>query len=181
MRSLSAVITPAVSAAYDWGRFPVIADIGGGISTQLVAILDASPSCRGILFDQPNVIRDAIPHARAERVGGDFFKTVPTGADVYILRWIIHDWADPEAIEILKNVRKAMKPSSRVMLIEEIVTDPPKPAMGTWLDPHMLIMTDGRERTANEYRELYAKAGFELEEIVPTPSPLSIIVGRLKA
>ncbi len=138
MRSLSAAITPAVVAAYDWSRFRVIADIGGGIGSQLVAILDAHPSCRGILFDQPDVIRGAIPHDRVERIGGDFSKSVPPGVDAFVLRWVIHDWADPEAIVILKNVRDAMKPGSRVMLIEELVGDPPKPTLGTWLDPHML-------------------------------------------
>jgi hypothetical protein len=178
MRSLSAAITPAVSAGYDWSRFPVIADIGGGIGSQLVAILDEHPSCRGILFDQPDVLVEAIPRDRVERAGGDFFKSVPPGADAYILRWIIHDWADPEATTILENVRRALKPDSRVMLIEELVPDPPRPTLGMWLDPHMLIVTGGRERTAAEYRELYAGAGLDLEAIVPTGSPHSIIVGR---
>ena len=180
MGSLSVVITPVVSAAYDWSRFPLIVDIGGGIGSQLVAILDAHPSCRGILFDQPGVMSDAIPHDRVERIGGDFFKSIPTGADAYVLRWVIHDWADPEATAILKNVRQVMQPASRVMLIEELVPDPPRPTFGMWLDPNMLIMAGGRERTAAEYGELYSDAGLELEEIVPTSSPHSIIIGRAR-
>jgi hypothetical protein len=180
MTGLSAAITPAISAAYDWTRFPVIGDIGGGIGTQLVAILNQYPSCRGILFEKPSVIEQVIPHSRVERVSGDFFKGIPVTADAYILRWVIHDWADSEAIAILKNVRQAMKPDSRVMLIEEIVPDPPKPTLGMWLDPHMLIMHGGRERTAAEYDALYSNAGLELEQIVPTPSAHSIIVGRLQ-
>ena len=178
MRSLSAMITPAVTAAFDWSRFPVIADIGGGIGTQLADILDAHPSCQGILWDQPGVVAGTIPHHRIKAMGGDFFKSVPAGADAYVLRWIIHDWANPEAISILKNVRQAMKPGSFLVLIEEVVPEPPKPTFGMWLDPHMMVMHRGRERTATEYRELYALSGFELEQIVPTASPISLIIGR---
>jgi hypothetical protein len=177
-RAMGITIAPAVAAAYDWGRFPVIADIGGGIGGQLTTILNAHSSCRGILFDRADVISKAPPHDRVERIGGDFFKSVPAGADAYILRWVIHDWNDPDAIAILKNVRQPMKAGSRVMLIEELVPDPPKPTMGMWLDPHMLIMAGGRERTAAEYRELYANAGLALENIVSTASLHSIIVGR---
>jgi hypothetical protein len=176
MRSLSAMITPAVTAAYDWSRFPVIADVGGGIGTQLADILNAHPTCHGILWDQPNVVAGAITHDRMKAMGGDFFKSVPAGADAYILRWILHDWANPEAISILNNVREAMKPGSCLVLIEEVIPEPPKPTFGMWLDPHMLVMHRGRERTATEYGELYAQSGFELEEIVPTASPISLIV-----
>jgi len=77
--SYQALMTPAVTAAYDWSRFPVIADIGGGIGGQLADILNAHPSCRGILFDQPHVVAQAVPHDRIERVAGDFFKRVPCG------------------------------------------------------------------------------------------------------
>ena len=115
-----------------------------------------------------------------ERIGGDFFHTVPAGADACILRWIIHDWADAPAISILTNVRKAMKPGARLLLIEEIVPEPPKATMGMWLDPHMLVMHGGRERTRSEYASLYESAGFKLEEIVPTAPPHSIIIGSLR-
>lgn len=178
MRSLSAAITPAVTSAFDWSRFPVIVDIGGGIGTQLVDILNAHRSCRGILFDQPEVVAGATQHDRVTTAGGDFFESVPAGADAYTLRWIIHDWADAEAITILKNVRQAMQPTSLLVLIEEVVPEPPRPTLGMWLDPHMLVMHRGRERTANEYRELYAQSGFQLEQIVPTASPHSLIIGR---
>jgi len=178
MRSLSAMITPAVTASFDWSRFSVIADIGGGIGTQLTDILNAHPACRGILLDQAEVLAGAISHDRVEAREGDFFTDLPTGADAYTLRWIIHDWADPEAVSILKNVRTAMKASSVLVLIEEVLPEPPKPTFGMWLDPHMLVIHGGRERTAHEYQELYAQSGFELEQIVQTASPLSLIIGR---
>jgi hypothetical protein len=178
MRALSDTITPAAAGAFDWSRFPVIADIGGGIGTQLVAILDRHPSCRGILFDQPDVVAGAIPHDRVERVGGDFFQPLPAGADAYVLRWIIHDWAEPQAIAILRNVRAAMKPDSRVVLIESVMPETAESTFGKWLDLHMMVLVGGRERTPSEYGELLAKAGLELEEIIPVPAPSWVIVAR---
>ena len=113
-----------------------------------------------------------------ERAGGDFFESVPSGADAYLLRWIIHDWVEDKALTILGNVRKAMKPSARLILSESVISDTPDFDMGKWMDVNMLVCVGGRERTATEYRELYAQAGFDLEQIVPTPSPHSLIIGR---
>ncbi len=181
MRSASAAISPAVAAAYDWKKFPVIADIAGGIGSQLVAILDAHPSVRGILFDAPAVIAQGIPHDRMERMAGDFFNSIPSGADAYIMRWIIHDWADAESIAILANIRKAMKSESRVVLIEEIIPETPELTWAKWLDLHMLAVAGGQERTVAEYRDLFAKSGFELDQIVPTPAGSSLIIARPRA
>jgi hypothetical protein len=180
MRSISVSMTPAVTAAYDWGCFPVIADIGGGIGTQLVDILNAHPGCRGILFDQPDVVAGAIPHDRMERIGGDFFHGVPANADVYVLRMVVHDWAEPEILVILARVREAMKPTSRVVLIEMIVPETPGFNPGVWADLSMLTLSGGRERTAAEYRELCGQAGFELEQIVPTASPHNLLIAKAK-
>lgn len=178
MRDLSASMTPAVTASYDWSQFPVIADIGGGIGAQLLNILDAHPSCRGILFDQPQVIREAPQHSRMERVGGDFLVEIPIQADAYLLRWIIHDWADDKAIAILANVKKAAKSGARLLLVESVIPETAEFDMGKWMDLNMLVNQGGRERTAAEFRELYNQAGFEFEQIVPTPSPLSIVIGK---
>lgn len=179
MRALSSPMTPEVTAAYDWGRFPVIADIGGGLGSQLVSILDAYPGTRGILFDQPNVITGAVPHDRVERVGGDFLASVPAGADAYLLRWIIHDWAENEAIQILTNVRRAMKPDSLVAVIEWVIPETPEPTLGKWMDLHMLAILGGRERTAAEYGDLLARAGLRMERVVATASSLSIVTARI--
>lgn len=179
MRAASALITPIVAASYNWRRFPVIADIGGGIGSQLVAILDAHPASRGILFDQPGVLAEAIPHDRMERVAGNFFESVPPGADVYTMRWIMHDWQDPQAIVILKNIRKAAAPESCVVLIEEIIPDTTDLTWGKWIDLHMMTVTGGRERTISEYADLFAKSGFELEKVVSMPiGGCSLIIGR---
>ncbi len=181
MRDLSASMTPAVTESYDWSQFPVIADIGGGIGAQLLNILDAHPSCRGILFDQPQVVAQAPQHSRLECVGGDFFAETPIPADAYLLRWIIHDWADDQAIAILANVRRAAGPGARLLLVESVIQETAEFDMGKWMDMNMLVMAGGCERTAAEFRQLYDQAGWELEQIIPTPSPLSIIVGKPRA
>ncbi len=178
MRDLSASIMLAVTASFAWSQFPVIADIGGGVGAQLMNILDANPSCRGILFDQPSVVAEAPDHPRMERVGGDFFLAIAVKADAYVLRWIIHDWSDEQAAAILKNIGRSCKRDARLILLESVVPEIAEFDLGKWMDVNMLVMAGGRERTASEFRELYAKAGFELEQIVPTSSPLSIIVGR---
>jgi hypothetical protein len=181
MRDLSASMTPAVTASYDWNRFPVIADIGGGIGAQLSSIIDAHPSCRGILFDQSHVVEQAPQHDRIERVAGDFFASIPVEADAYLMRWVIHDWTDDQALAILGNVKKSARPGAHLMLVEWVINETAEPDTAKWMDINMLVNAGGRERSASEFRELYDRAGFELETIVATPSPLSIIVGKARA
>jgi O-methyltransferase/methyltransferase family protein len=180
MRLIGKHNSPEIARAYDWSRFAVIADIGGGIGSLLVDILDAYPSCLGILYDQPRVVQQAISHERLEPVGGDFFQSVPPGADAYILRWIIHDWSETEAVTLLDKVRNAMKPGARLLLLEELIPETPEFVPGKWIDLLMLAITGGRERTAKEYRELLSAAHFELEEVVPTAGPLSILIAKAR-
>jgi O-methyltransferase domain/Dimerisation domain len=176
MRASSEVITPAIAAAYDWGRFPVIADIAGGVGTQLVAILDRFPDVRGVLFDQPHVGADAVPHARIKFDSGDFFAAVPTGADAYLLRWILHDWPDRKALDLLRSVRRSMKPTARLILAEAVVSPGSEYDFGKWADLLMLVLLAGKERTEEEFRALLAGAGFTLEELIETGCPLKLLV-----
>jgi O-methyltransferase domain/Dimerisation domain len=178
MRSYTAAVTPTVTAAYDWSRFPVIADIGGGIGTQLVDILNAYPICSGILLDQTDVIAQAIRHERVERVVGSFFERVPAGTDAYILRSVIHDWADSQAIMILKTIRLGAKPGSRVIIIEQLINETPDYALNKWLDLLMLVVSGGQERTTEEYRQLLNAAKLDVEAVVSTAGPFSLIVSR---
>jgi O-methyltransferase domain len=178
MRSMTAAMTPAVTAACDWNQFPVIADIGGGIGTQLVDILEAHPGCRGVLFDQPGVVAAAIPHDRVECVEGSFFEHIPVEADAYLLRNIIHDWNDMESVLILRTLRKAFKSSARVMLIEWLIPNTPEFNFGKWADITMMAALGGRERTKADFERLFRESGFELEEILPTASPFTITVDR---
>jgi hypothetical protein len=177
MRLIGKHNSPEVAKSYDWSRFPIIADIGGGIGGLLVDIVDAYPSCRGILFDEPKVVQ-AIAHERLESVGGNFFQSVPPGADAYILRWIIHDWSEAQAVALLGKVRQAIKPGAGLILLEELIPETPEFGPGKWIDPLMLAITGGRERTEKEYRELLLAAGFALEEVVPTTGPLSLLIAK---
>ena len=165
MRDLSASISPAVAASFDWSQFAAVADIGGGIGAQLSSILDAHPSCRAILFDQPAVVAEA-PDSRIERVGGDFFKDVPVQANAYVMRWVLHDWSDEESVVLLKNVRSVTVPEARLIVVESVIPETREFDLGKWMDVNMMMMATGRERTAAEFRDLFERAGF-----APSPRP----------
>ena len=172
--------SPVVTNSYDWSRFAIIADIGGGLGVQLANILDAFPSCRGILFDQHQVLKQAASHERIERISGDFFQHVPIGADVYMLNGIIHDWTDSEALAILGRVRQAMKAGARLAVLDDIIPETPQFSFGKWLDLLMLTIPGGRERTEIEFRELLSSAGFDLEQVIATRAPLSILLAKTR-
>jgi hypothetical protein len=175
MSSFSGLATKAVVDAYDFSGIHTVIDIAGGHGRLLAGILEAYPSMRGILFDMPHVIEGADSVSRCEYVSGDFFVSVPSGGDAYIMKHIIHDWDDERALTILRNVRQAMKPDARVLLVEALIADGNNQDFGKLLDIEMLVSPGGKERTAAEYEELFARAGLRLTRIVPTKSPYSVI------
>jgi hypothetical protein len=174
MTQLSRGSSEAVIGAYDFSPFRHITDVGGGQGVMLAAILRAHPRLRGTLFDQPNVVAAAEAVLvergvidRCDIVGGSFFETVPEGADAYLMRLIVHDWEDDEAIAILKACRRAMGPAARLLLIERIVAPPNEAPAPKFADLNMLLLPGGRERTREEFSNLFAKSGFELTLVVP--------------
>ena len=181
MTRQSALQTPAVLAAYDFGGAGTIVDVGGGHGTLLAAILAAQPAARGILYDAPGVVADASPVLapvadRSEIVSGDFFSAVPRGGDTYVLKHIVHDWDDERALRILRNVRAVVPDTGRVVVVDTVLPDEDVYTHGFFLDLTMLVMTDGgRERTAGEFAALLGDAGLSLSRIVPTESPVSVI------
>ena len=186
MTSLSNLAIKAVVEAYDFAGIETLVDIAGGHGRLLTAILNANPDMSGILFDLPHVIRGArenetvqdlnkAPGSRLELTTGDFFAGVPASADAYIMKHIIHDWDDEQALMILKNIRNAIKPNGRVLLVEAVITPANEHDFGKLLDLEMLVSPGGKERTAAEYEELFAQAGLRLNRIVPTKSPYSVI------
>jgi hypothetical protein len=176
MNRFSIAMTPAVTAAHDWSKYTTIADIGGGIGTQILDILDQHESCRGVLFDQPSVLAAVALHPRLQCVSGDFFQQVPTGHDAYMLRWITHDWNDVDAVAILQTIRKAVRPDSTLILVDTVVTDLPESSFAKWVDLFMASALGGKERTQEEFGEILSASGFSLREIVPTSSPLSLVL-----
>jgi hypothetical protein len=137
-----------------------------------------------VLFDLEHVIEGAgqrLEPGVSERyttAAGDFFTSVPEGGDAYMMKHIIHDWDDEKALTILGNVKRAMKPGGRVILLESVLTPANQPDLGKLIDLEMLLMPGGRERTADEFRVLFGGAGFTVTRILPTASPLSIIEAR---
>ena len=172
----------AVQNAYDFSGINTLVDIGGGNGSQLIELLKASPNMRGILFDLPHVIeraKSAVAAAgvadRCELIAGSFFDDVPAGADAYFMRHIIHDWEDEKALTILRNCHRAMPPHGRLLVVESVIPPGNEPFAGKFLDLVMLLIPGGKERTAAEYRTLFAQAGFELSKIVPTGTEVSVI------
>lgn len=168
--------------AYDFSPFHTVVDVGGGNGRMLAAILDRYPTVQGILFDLPAVVdrsRTIIAglglSKRCQAVGGDFFAAVPA-ADAYVLRHIIHDWDDNDAVSILRNCRKAMNPNGRILLVETVIPPLNEPCFGKWLDLMMLII-GGRERTHQQYQQLFSQAGLKLERVVSTTHEVSVIEG----
>jgi hypothetical protein len=170
----------ALLAAYDFSGITHLVDVGGGQGLLLQRVLAAYADLRGTVFDQPQVVAPvALPPELGGRLtlqGGDFFAAVPAGADAYLLKHIIHDWGDGACLQILGQIRAAMAPGARVLVVEQVIPPGNAPFPGKLLDLNMLVMTEGgRERTPSEYASLLAKAGLSLQRIVPTPSPVSVV------
>ena len=173
---------PAVAAAYDFSIFNTIVDVGGATGNMLAAILTHHAGPRGLLFDRPHVVGDAPALLKAKDVSdrvtieaGDFFKSVPVGGDAYVLSHIIHDWSEDECLTILGHVHNAMKPDSRLLIVEMVLPAGDTPHLGKMLDITMLVVVGGQERTETEYGLLLRKAGFRLTRVVPTNSAVSIV------
>jgi hypothetical protein len=189
MAAFTAQTAIAVAAAYDFSRFARVADVGGGNGALLIGILRANPKLRGFVFDQPHVAERARAHLaesgvgdRCEVVGGSFFEKVPPGAEAYLLKHVIHDWNDAQAAEILRNVRAAVPAGGKLLLVEGVYPERIEANLASRgaaaNDVNMLVVTGGRQRSAEEFRELYAASGFRLARIVPTASGVAVIEGE---
>ena len=184
MNNISEAIKPAIVNGYDFSEITTLVDVGGGNGSLITAILKANPHLQGILFDQPDAIATAESVSngdrvqdRCETVGGDFFESVPSGADAYFLKYILHNWDDDQAIAILRNCYQAMSANGKLLIVEQVIPPGNEPFSGKLIDLHMLVTLGGRERTAAEYQSLLEASGFSLNKIIPTRSNVSIIEG----
>ncbi|MGD9622848.1 MAG: methyltransferase [Mycolicibacterium sp.] len=182
MSSISGMAAPVVVSAYDFGRFGVVVDVGGGQGRMLSAILSATPSAEGVLYELPRVAEGAHEIFEAAGVGdrvriegGSFFDSVPTGGDAYVLKDVIHDWDDTAAETILRNIAAAAHDGATLLLVELVIPRHDREFPGKWTDLEMLVLLGGRERDADEFRELLRRSGFHLQRIVPTATPFSIV------
>lgn len=186
MTNLSASIVPAALEAYDFGDIGLLVDVAGGQGEVLISILRAYPKMRGVLMDLGHVVEGAKPRIaaagltdRIQVTAGDFFKAVPPGGDAYIMKHIIHDWDDERAGQILRSIHAAMgEKRGKVILFEGVIAPGNTPDFGKIMDIEMLALPGGRERTADQFRTLFGRAGFELTSITPTHSPVSVIEAR---
>ena len=185
MSTFSGVEIGSILSSYDFSRHSRVADVGGAHGDLLEAVLRAHPHVTGTLFDVASVIERAATIARAEGldrrwslVAGDFFESVPSGNDLYILKHILHDWDDEHALRILRNVESAMPRGGRLLVAEQGIAPPGVPNPGKLLDVVMLsLLENGRERSAEDFAALMARAGLELELVTPTPGPITLFVG----
>lgn len=178
--------TPAIVAAYDFSKFKNIVDVGGGNGSLLSAIVAANPGLRCTLFDLPEGIAAAKrgeggPLPAVVLAAGNVFDSVPEGGDLYLLRHLVHDYADDEAVHILKNVRRAMAADARVLVLEKPVPVDDTPGPGRWLDLHVMLLTGGAERTLKEYSSLFASADLKFARNMPTAHPAIEVVEAVAA
>ncbi len=177
--------TGAMLQSYDFSGIGTLADVGGGNGSLLIEVLKKYPAMKGIVMDLGHVVERTKGKLQAAGVADrcavhptNFFEEVPAGADAYLMRHIIHDWTDEQSIQIIKNCRAAVPAHGKLLLVESVVPTGNDPDIGKDMDMTMMFGPGGMERTAEEYKELFAASGFELVGITPTPSPVSVIEGR---
>ena len=183
MGNISAMASQAVLAKVDLSSFKHVMDVGGAFGEFLSHVLSANPTSTGVLYDLDHVIagaKDVIAKKglsnRVQLLTGSFMDSVPAGGDLYLLKHILHDWSDAECRTILQNIRKAMKPSSKVLIVELLIPEDGSPGLAQFMDLNMMVMLTGRERSAEEFSVLLASCGFKLERVQPTDSPFVAMI-----
>jgi len=178
----SLIVGRALAKAHDFSRYRTVMDVGGGYGALLVGLVEANPGLHGFVFDMP-VLANAARRYLAEQgvddrvdyVGGSFFETVPAKADCLLLKFILHDWNDEKSIRILANCKAAVGKGS-LFVIERIIPEIVGPKDAAVIQGDLVMMSvGGKERTAAEYRALFAQAGLKLDRIIPTETDFSII------
>ena len=183
MTNLSEISIEPILSSFDFSDYQVIADIGGGEGLLLSSILYKNKNSRGILFDlpeglnHPEKILDVFGvTSRVQVIQGNFFTSAPAGADVYLLKNIIHNWSTEECLLILRNIRKAMPLDGKILILEMILDEKNQASIGKLIDLQMMVfMEEGKERTRKEFETLLQSAGLKLNRVIPTIAPINII------
>ncbi|ASE61433.1 hypothetical protein EG352_04610 [Chryseobacterium indologenes] len=184
MTGLSGVVLEKIINVYDFSSYKKIVDIGGGNGSMMFSILNATPGPSGIVFDAGDVVRkttELIPENLKERCTvseGSFFEKVPDNADLYTMKWILHDWNDEECIAILKVCFRAMNKGSRLLIIDAVIPDDSQnqPHIGKLQDIVMMACLSGKERTLNDFKSLIKDAGLQFNRIIQIGTDLSSII-----
>jgi hypothetical protein len=183
MRSFSVATGAAVAETYDFSGIRTLGDIGGSQGFFLSLVLQKYRDMRGILFDLPAVVKGASSfiksyglESRIDVRGGNFFESIPGGADAYLLKHILHDWNDEDCLRILKNIYAVTEPGTKLLVVDAVIGARNEHEFGKILDIQMLVLThEGKERTQAEWKELLYAAGFQLTRVVPTPSFVQVV------
>lgn len=179
MSSMSGPEIQSPVRTYDFPQNATVADVGGGIGTLLLSVLQHNPTVRGILFDQEHVLSnhrlgELGEDSRWELASGDFFEKVPP-ADLYVLKYITHDWNDEQVVRILSRCRESMAPGGRVLIFDTVIPSGNEPHTGKIMDLILMAIYPGRERTEEDFRDLLAEAGLRLNRVIDTDSYISIV------
>lgn len=180
MQEKSRAVVHSCLHAYDFGKFSTVYDIGGGTGYFLFSLLKKNPKMRGLLFEQPSVITEAKPHLeefgqRCGMIAGDFFKSIPPDGEAYILKSIIHDWDDENAIKLLRKCNTAMRKEAKLFIIEPLLASANEKDYAKCMDVLMMAVTGGRERDEFDFRYLLQQAGFKIDSITHTETEFAII------
>jgi hypothetical protein len=175
-------LAQAVVHAGRLGRARHVVDVGGGPATLMQTILTMSPTATGVVLEAPAAAaraRRSLAAAgfgrRCRVVAGDFFRSVPRGGDAYVVAFVLHNWDDRRAATILARCRRAMDARSRLLIVEMLVPADGRPSPAQVHDLEMLVFTEGRERTAAEYRALLGAAGFRVRRIATAGGGVSVL------
>jgi len=169
---------------YDFSQLRTLVDVGGGHGSTLAAILQAYPALHGILFDLPQVVAGATlldtagVGERCKVIGGDMQQSVPPGGDGYLIKWVLMDRSDEQAIKVLKNCMEAMANDAKILVVEMVMPPRGAASFANIMDLQMMLLFGkGCIRTEGEFRALFKAAGLMVTKCLPTPSPNSIIEG----
>jgi len=183
---LTHLVSDDIVRAYDFSRFQQLIDVGGGHGELLAAVLRAHPGVAGSLFDRPHALQGAEEHfkkqglaTRCSFIAGDFFASLPGDADAYLLKSVLHDWNDADCVRILRCCKQAMKPSARLLIVEQLMPQKVEPTAAHRAlcasDLHMLVALAAAERDQGQFDALLREAGLVSLRVVPTPTQFSII------
>ena len=183
MTNLTELVIEPLLSVYNFSKCRTIADIGGGEGLLLSAILYKNPNLKGILFDlqeglvrAETILKKYKVNERIQTIPGDFFESAPVGADIYLLKNILHNWSEEDCVRILNNIKDVLPENGKILIIEMVIEEDNKPSFGKLIDIQMMVfMKKGKERTRKEYEALIRKSGLRINKIIPTISPVSLI------
>ncbi|WP_159945187.1 MULTISPECIES: methyltransferase [unclassified Nocardiopsis] len=175
----------ALPDVYDFTGARTVVDLGGGDGELLATVLERAPGARGVLLERPPALAAArtrlagfVERGRCDLVEGDFLRSVPEGADVYLLSRVLHNWSDADARTVLGHCRRAMAPDGRVLIVERVLPDEERPWLSLVFDAHMMVMTTGAERTESEYEALLGAVGLTTRRILGLPLEMRVLVAE---